>query len=133
MKKVLIFLISILFTLALCSCGGVSDSGDTSYLESEVESQTTSAIVYVSVYYDLSATDAVVDTDGYFFDEEKSLYYTKIEKGSALTSLLSAKRSEWVLVGWLKPDGSKFASGSVIEEDITLTASWLDKNDTPLV
>lgn len=133
MKRSLIFLISIFLSIVLCSCGGVSNSGELSSSETNSESQPTSAVVYVRVYYDLAADDAVVDTDGYFFDEEKSMYYTKIEKGETLTSLLSAKRGEYVLVGWLKSDGSKFASGTAVEEDITLTASWFDKNDTPLV
>lgn len=134
MKRSLIFLISIFLSIVLCSCGGVSNSGELSSSETNSECQPTSAVVYVRVYYDLAADDAVVvDTDGYFFDEEKSMYYTKIEKGETLISLLSAKRGEYVLVDWLKSDGSKFASGTVVEEDITLIASWFDKNDTPLV
>lgn len=87
---------------------------------------------YVRIYYVLAADDATVDAS-FPYSEEKGAYYTEIEKGCAEYVLMKAYRADYVLIGWLKADGTKFVVGTPIQEDITLTASWADKNGGPLV
>lgn len=130
MRKLLLILFAALFAVTACACSGnkLSTTPDSPSTEEENKTKTE----YVRVYYDLAADDATVK-DSTPYSEEKKMYFSEVEKGCTEYSLLVANRSEFVLVGWKKNDGTKFVVGSPINEDIVLTANCVDKNDTPMV
>lgn len=129
MRKLLLILAAALFAVTACACSRDKLPTPPDSPSDEEKNKTE----YVRVYYDLAADDATVKDSTIPYSEEKKMYFSEMEKGCTEYSLLVAYRTEFVLVGWKKKDGTKFVVGTSINEDIVLTANWVDKNDTPMV
>lgn len=145
MKKFLVLLLSILFAFTAFACGGENTPSDKlpsdvptnnqEHDEKETENQENGeqeVVEYVRIYYNLAADDATV-SDSPSYSETEKMYYSEVKKGCTDYKLLVAKRSEYILNGWTTSDGTKFVVGTPIENDVVLTAVWIDKNGSPLV
>lgn len=145
MKKFLVLLLSILFAFTAFACGGENTPSDKlpsdvptnnqEHDEKETENQENGeqeVVEYVRIYYDLAADDATV-SDSPSYSETEKMYYSEVKKGCTDYKLLLAQRSEYILKGWTTSDGKDFIDGTPIENDVVLTAVWIDKNGSPLV
>lgn len=160
MKKFLVLLLAILFAFTAFACGGENTPSDKLPSDvptdnQEINSQESDdkqidnrddgnqesvnqengeqeVVEYVCIYYNLAADDATV-SDSPSYSETKKMYYSEVKKGCTDYKLLVAKRSEYILKGWTTSDGTNFIEGTPIENDVVLTAVWIDKNGSPLV
>ncbi len=70
------------------------------------------------VIYDAGA--GTTDADIYFY-----------ETGTAYPALPDAVREGYTLAGWYLDDGTRLAEGMTVEENLTVTAQWLEGNALP--